>query len=192
MTAMLQPNSQSNGGAAGVIDVLVEGLRISEKTLNEKCRRALLCFGGRAALRVQAVSIDPNTSAAHRRRLEEVLGVISDSEQISTGAGTSLQDALLDALRVTNKRLNEKAIAAFAALPWRTIDMLIAEAVSNHEKAAGYCARLLKAAGVVDGSPDVMQRLNLMGLMSSNDQAVRQLAYALVWKLRSSELQAIG
>ena len=175
-----------------MVDALIEGLRNGRKTLNDKCKLALHSFGRRAVFRLKAVANDPNMSAAHRRRLEEVLAVMSDSEHMAANAAMYIVDALLDALRVTDKQLNEKAIEAFAAAPWRTIDLLIDEAVANQRKSAGYCARLLMAADVVGGSPDVMQRLNLMGLMSSNDLAVRQLASALVWKLRSSELQAIA
>lgn len=175
-----------------VVDALNEGLRSSKKTLNDKCKLALLSFGRRAVPRLKAIANDPGTSAAHRRRLVEVLEVMSDSEDMATNAAMSISEALLDALRVDNMQLNEKVIEAFAALTWPTIDLLIAAAISSERSSPRYCARLLRAAAVVDGIPDVMLRIALMNMTGSKDETVRQLASDLVWKLRSSELQAIG
>lgn len=184
---MIQTNAQQPGDPTVVIDALIDGLRISKKDLNEKCKLALLSLGGRAAFRVQVVAYDPVTQSAHRRRLEDVLKVITGRERIAAGAVTHLMEALLYALRVEDKQLNERAIAAFGALPVRLIDILISEAVLHQWKAASYCARLLKAADVVDGIPDVTQRIDLIDMMSSTDETVRKSASDLVWKLRLRE-----
>jgi hypothetical protein len=184
MTTMIQTNSQQPGDPTVVIDALIEGLRNSKKTLNEKCKRALLSLGRRAVPGMQAAANDPDTSTAHRRRVEQVLGMISDSEDMAAKASMYVANALLDALRVDNMQLNEKAIAAFAVLPWRTIDLLIATAIDSDRSSPRYCARLLKAADAVDEIPNVMLRIDLIRMMSSTDETVRVLARDLVCKLQ--------
>ena len=184
---MIQTNAQQPGDPTVVIDALIDGLRISKKELNEKCKLALLSLGGRVAFQVQAVAYDPVTQSAHRRRLEELLKVITDTERIAAGAVTHLIEALLYALRVDDRRLNERAIAAFGALPVGLIDTLIAAAIGSQTSSPSYCARLLKAADVVDGIPDVTLRIDLIAMMSSTDETVRMLARDLVCKLQFRE-----
>lgn len=181
---MLPTNSQPTGRAQIVLDVLLEGLRITNRNLNEMCRLALLSIGGRAVFRLQAAANDLRTRATHRQRLKEILERIENSPEMDAGVGQHIMNALLDSLRIKNKRLNDKAIAAFGSLHGSSIGTLITQAILNHKRAAGYCARLLKAADAVDGPPDVIQHLGLMELMFSSDETVRQLASDLVWKLR--------
>jgi hypothetical protein len=175
-----------------VVDVLIEGLRISKKTLNEKCKLALLFFGPRSALRLRAVADNPRTSAAHRRRLEDVLMERERPDVIDVGARRCLLDALLESLRVTNKRLNKKAIAAFGTQPPSSLGILIEEAVLNQEEAVGYCARLLRAADVAARIPNTMQRFELLCLMASGDKTVRQLASDLVQKSFRGHARSAG
>jgi hypothetical protein len=175
-----------------VVDALIEGLRISTKTLNQKCKLALLFFGRRAGLRLRAVADDPDTSAAHRRRLEEVLVERERSSVINVGARRCLLDALLESLRVTNKRLNKKAIAAFGTQPPSSFGVLVEEATLNQDEDVGYCGRLLRAANEVDRIPDIIQHLELMGLMASRDKTVRQLASDLVQKFLLSRAKSKG
>lgn len=184
----MDSNRVGSVGVIGVlIEILIEGLLTNHRSLNSRCKSALLAFGGGIAPFLRAIASDPKIDAVHRRRLQKVEKLLASPEEASTIVA-SLEYALLGALRVTNERLNKRAIAAFAILPWCPIDSLIAEAVKNHRKASSYSVRLLQAAAACDKIPDVIQRLGLIGLMYANDYSIQRLAVALVWKFRSQEL----
>lgn len=86
---MQQRVSQQNHGPQIVVDALVDGLRISNKGLNEKCKRALISIGRRAAQHLRRAVSTQRMGPNHRRRTEEVIELIDDSKEIS---GTTESD----------------------------------------------------------------------------------------------------
>lgn len=168
-------------GALVVIDALIDGLRIDDQELNGKCLAALRSVGGRAVPRLRAVVHDRATRASHRRRLIGAIAAIDDFLAIDAQAGKHIVDFLLEALRVHNVKLNDKAVAAFGCLPGEPVNRLIMEAVCNRKK-TGYCARLLRAVDKVGGRPDFDRHMDLFMLTSHGDKSVQRLAVRLLFK----------
>lgn len=135
-----------------VIDVLLDGLRISDPTLNDKCLAAIVSIGERIVSHLLAAANDRSTRAPHHARLVAAAELVRDSPVIDARAGELILEAMFDALRVHNEKLNAKAIAAIGCMPSGFVNCLITEAVCKH-KSRGHCARLLRAADEVDGRP---------------------------------------
>jgi hypothetical protein len=178
---MQHTNPPRLDGALIVIDALIDGLRIDDQKLNGKCLAALRSVGGRVVPHLRAAAYDRATRASHRRRLLNAAEMIEGFPASDTQAGKHIVDFLLDALRVQNAKLNDKAVAAFGCLPGEVVDHLITEAVCVYKK-TGYCARLLTAADKVDGKLDVSRQMDLFFLTSRADKSVQPLAVRLLWK----------
>ena len=156
-----------------VFDALIDGLRISNQKLNDKCLAALRSIGKRVVPNLQAAAADQATQDPHRRRLLVAIEMIENGLHFDGRVGFHVIEALFESLRVHNSELNCKAIQAIKCLPAGLINRLITEAVCNYKK-PGFCVRLLSAAEQLDGSPDVNQHMNLFTLMSIANPKVRE------------------
>ena len=136
--------TEQMNGAGFIVDALIDGLRLSDLTLNDKCVRALRAIGPRV---IPTLSDAANEAAnsAHRRRIVDAIELIEDLGQLEEHAGKHIWRALLDALRVHNERLNAKAIEALSCLPVEAMFELISEATYERRR-SGYSARLTQAA----------------------------------------------
>ena len=172
-----------------VIYTLIDGLRITDQKLNDKCLAALNSIGGRTKSRMRVV-LDQAKPDSHRQRLADAIELIGDCQPVNTKAATYIVDALFDALRVYNVRLNEKAVEALSCLPGELANELIAEAFRQHKK-NGYCSRLLRAADKVEGRPEDSRHIDLFMLGSHKDKAIQQLAWNLLWKFRAVGSQSM-
>ena len=148
-----------------VIHALIDGLRISDQNLNDKCLTALRSVGGRVVPFLRAVVNEQSTKAPHRRRLINAIELIKRGDAIDACVSVHVVAALFEALRVHNKRLNSKAMAAIQRFPGSLVNRLITEAVCNRNK-TGYCVRLLAAAEQLGTPPDAMRHLDLFLLAS--------------------------
>jgi len=131
-------------GAEIIVDALIDGLRLSDLALNDKCVLALRATGPRI-LPVLSVAANDATSAAHRRRIIDAIEQIEDMGQLDEHIGKCVWRALLDALRVHNEQLNGKAIEAFSCFPVNAAYDLTWEATYERRR-KGYAARLTQAA----------------------------------------------
>ena len=130
--------------ASIIVDALIDGLRLSDLTLTDKCLLALRAIGPRVIPTLSAAANEV-AGSAHRRRIVDAIELIEDLGQLDEHAGGHIWRALLDALRVHNKRLNAKAIDALSCLPVEAMFELISEATAERHR-GGYSARLTQAA----------------------------------------------
>jgi len=140
---MATPTNQVKGTEI-ILDTLIDGLRVSDLILNEKCVLALQAIGPRVIPTLSAAA-NKAASSAHRRRILDATELIEDMGQLEEPVGRHVWKALLDALRVNNKRLNDKAIEAFSCLPVEAVFELISEATFERRR-KGYSERLTLAA----------------------------------------------
>ena len=171
--------------AVTVIDALIDGLRISDRSLNDKCLAALRSVGGRVVPLLQAVANDQSTRTPHRRRLINAIELIKCSDTVDVCISVHVTAALFEALRVHNKRLNSKAMAAIQRFPGGLVNHLITEAVCNRKK-TGYCVRLLAAAEQLRTPPDAMRHLDLFLLASLAKPELREAVGRLLCRIVES------
>ena len=171
--------------AVTVIHALIDGLRISDQNLNDKCLTALRSVGGRVVPFLRAVANEQSTKVPHRRRLINAIELIKRADAIDACVSVHVVAALFEALRVHNKRLNSKAMAAIQHFPGSLVNHLIAEAVCNRKK-TGYCVRLLAVAEQLGTPPDAMRHLDLFLLASPAKPELREAVGRLLCRIVES------
>lgn len=162
------------GLKTAIFAALIDGLRIKDKSLNEKCSSALLATGKGAVPYLTRAADDRRTKAAHRQRLCATIARIEKNEQPDKGEVECLMEALRDGLRVFNVRVNTLATDALRHLGEDSVDHLIARAIIVWKR-PGYCERPLLAAEQI-GKPDVKGFMNLSMLMGHSKPKVRNVA----------------
>ena len=130
--------------AETVLDALIDGLRVTDIQLNERCELALQAIGQRALPSLTAAT-NTATRPAHRRRLLAAIELIEDSDAQPSDATQCIWRALLDALRVSDDQLNAKAVAAIGRCHPSAVFELISLA-TYHRRNKGYSQRLQVAA----------------------------------------------
>ena len=140
----MNTQTEHMNGAGVIVDTLIDGLRLSDLTLTDKCVRALRAVGPRVIPTLSAAANEA-AGSAHRRRIIDAIELIEDLGQLEENAGSLIWKALLDALRVHNEQLNAKAIDALSCLPIEAMFELISEATYERRR-SGYSARLTQAA----------------------------------------------
>lgn len=166
--------NEKHGGFV-VAQALIDGLRITDVQLNQKCRQALRSIGSCVIPWLVASVNDQSIGETHRQRLLATLDGIDESEGMNSRVGAHALEALLAALRVSNTVLNRKAGEALAFVGPDIIDRLISEAVANYGK-RGYCLRLLRAAEQTGQRPGVAAFFDLWNLGLHKDPAIQKQA----------------
>ena len=168
-------------GAMACIDVLIDGLRVSDRRHNEFSSAAIRELGPLLLPGLRSTASEPKIGKAHKRRLDAAIlsAETAAIDPIATSPNLVI-DAIMDALRVNDKNLHQKALRAIQlSFPPRFIGRIITTASINGAN-RDYCARLLFAAELLDGIPEASQRLDLMILTGHSDLRVRCQAMRLV------------
>jgi hypothetical protein len=139
--------------ADAIIDALLEGLRLADRSLNDKCTAALADIGKPAFPALMRILEHGQNREPHRNRLLAVARRISNGTRSGVGVAQNIVVALLDAVRSDNPLLVEKVRAAFRVLHPQIANRLILEAVCCRNKVR-YCLRLLDLVGELDHEPD--------------------------------------
>ena len=143
---MSSPTTVTND-AEIVLDALIDGLRITDRLLNEACGRALHALGPRVTTALSTAAQDARRPS-HRRRIIAIIEMIEDLGQLDAHVGNCVWKALIQALRVHNEQLNDKAIEAFSCLPPEAVFELLTEA-TYRRNSPGFSARLRRAASAL-------------------------------------------
>ncbi|MEQ8788442.1 MAG: hypothetical protein RIC55_19180 [Pirellulaceae bacterium] len=165
-----------------IVAALVEGLRVAATQLNWKCGQALCVLGERIFPYLASVIEDQGTSEPQRRRLRILMAEMSTARPTDENRGVLVTEAMLEAIRVGESKLNAMAVAAISRFPG-VVDRLIVEAACKR-KQADYCVRLLHAAGEAGQRPDVDQHLDLFTLVADENPHVQEGAARLVAQIQ--------
>ncbi|TWU05387.1 hypothetical protein [Allorhodopirellula heiligendammensis] len=126
------------------VAALIGGLRIGHQRLNGECSLALASMGPAVIEHIREVERDPATKPPHRQRLLAVIDTIEHTIATDLPSRKTVTTALLDAIRVSDPRINHEALLAIRTFPPTIADEIFLEAFLHREK-LGICTRLLSA-----------------------------------------------
>ncbi len=126
------------------VDALIDGLRISDVSLTDKCMKGLCAVGPRV-VPVLAAALQAANTAPHRRRIADAIDLIEDTGQSECQTARPVFLALLDCLRISDEPLNAKATEAISMLPAPMVQGVM-EKATLHRRKKGYSQRLKIAA----------------------------------------------
>lgn len=172
-----------------VIGALIDGLRPTNRQLNQKCKQALFAFGKEILPLIIAKAQSESTPHPQRERLQTLVAdlVRAGDLDVSNKLRIRVRDALCAALCVFDPILNERAIRALSHLGEPLVDHLIAEAVC-HQQNQGYCLRLLLAVERMGVRLTVDQHLELWIMLGTIDSdEIRAQAMGLITAWRRSQ-----
>ena len=165
-----------NGSRANelILAALVDGLRIKNRQLNEKCCHALASMGRDAIKHIRTVENDRATQPLYRQRLSAVAALIENTNACDLPRASTVQAALIEAIRVYNPTLNRKALTAIRTFPCQIAEKLVKHAFL-HQKQFGSCTRLLSAVEQLGLPPDGEARMHLFNLVRHPNSQIRSL-----------------
>lgn len=171
----MSASGEEENGVVAVMEAVIDGLRVADKRLNDKCNLALRAVGDRVIPWLAGVANDESTGSGHRLRLLAAIDQIEVYRGTNGKVGALVLAALLAGLRVSNAELNRKVTNALPYLGSDIVNRLITETIVNRNK-TGYCLRLLKAAEQTGQRPGVTAFLDLTILDLHKDPEVRKQA----------------
>ena len=170
-----------------IVDALIDGFRITDPQLHDRCRPALCAIGGRVLPRLNEVAEDPSTTAWHRSRLRKIIDRIPPQEGLAANVAQLITKALVDGLRPLDDRLHDKVMTALRQLSPSIATNLLA-AAAGKQVAPEHCCRLLRAVEQLGHPPSGSDQIIVMLLSwQSPDPLIREEAARLLD--RPTELQ---
>jgi hypothetical protein len=162
-----------------IIDALLEGLRLADRSLNEKCFAALGDIGRPAIPAVMRILEYGRNLGPHRNRLLGVIRHIQTGMQSAAGVSQSVLCALLDAVRSDDPRLYNKLRVAFHYLHPEVTNRLILEAFCCRGTVR-HRMRLLELVGELDHQPDFRGLVNLGIIAADRRKEIAERAAKLI------------
>lgn len=127
-----------------VLDLLIQGLRVEDERLIERCLRALRSFARpHVEYLEQYFRLSP-MSQMQRSHLQTVIDQLRNGRPTTRHPGDDVIDAMLDVFRVDDPTLNELAFRVAASFPPVIVDRLLQEARGRNVM-PDHCQRLLTA-----------------------------------------------
>ena len=166
-----------NGSRANelILAALVDGLRIKNRQLNEKCCHALASMGRDAIKHIRTVENDRATQPLYRQRLSAVAALIENTNACDLPRASTVQAALIEAIQVNNPTLNRKALTAIRTFPPAIVDEIVLHA-QMHLKNSGSCTRLLSAVEQLGLPLSEFVRMPLLDLALRSNPEIQVLA----------------
>ena len=170
---MVELNQQQQAMAVPIVEALVDGLRIKDEHLNKKAVLAMVLIGRDLTPALEEKAREKQTRPDHRERLLSAARWIEANGKQLGNEGRAVIDFLIDSLRLSNKKLNEKAADALCSLPPEVVDYIIPVAFVNRKK-TGYCVRLLGVIERLGTIPDPTTYPTLILLSNCGNERVHE------------------
>ena len=165
-----------------VIEALIDGLRPTNRPLNQRRKLALLACGKGILPGIIYLAQAEATPPPQRRRLQALASALDQTRDRrgNCRVGDLVYDALLAGLRVEDPRLNECAFRAMCQHGELLADYLVSEAVRQDRNHA-YCLRLLQAVERIGRPLTVEQILQLWIVAGTNaNESIRMQALRIM------------
>ena len=188
---MAAPTQDPNNTAYMIMDALVDGLRLKDEQLQQNAVLALTVIGRKALPFLEEKAKCKKTKPVHRERLLRVAQWLETFGSKPGNEGRTVVNYLIDALRVGNKSLNQKAADALCGLSADVVDRLVPVAFLNWKK-AGYCVRLLGVIERIGQISNAENHMNLIALAGRGNERIHEAVRRAMMSAHPQKRDVLG